>query len=119
MPAAAPSKIDLNTAPVRLLTQLPGISKTVAYSIVNHRQRHGFYTSWEELEEIKQFPIDKLADIKKRATLTCPDIDCHPPRRVSSHHVERNQKKPAGFTRKVRGTHRAKKAHDTAGHRPH
>ena len=69
MPAAAPSKIDLNTAPVRLLTQLPGISKTLAYSIVNHRQRHGLFTSWEELTEVKQFPVDKLEDIKKKSDI--------------------------------------------------
>ena len=119
MAAALPPKIDLNAASARLLTQLPGVSKTLAYSIVNHRQRHGFFTSWEELKEVKQFPLDKLDEIKARATLVCHDVECNPPRRVSSHHVERNRKKPAGFTRKVRATHRAKKAHDTAGHRPH
>jgi len=119
MPATVPPKIDLNTSAARLLTQLPGISKTLAYSIVNHRQRHGLFTSWEELTEVKQFPIEKLDEIKKRATLTCADIECNPPRRINPHHIERNQKKPAGFTKRMRATHGPKKAHDTASHRPH
>jgi helix-hairpin-helix protein len=119
MPSAVPPKIDLNTAAARSLTQLPGISKTLAYSIVNHRQRHGFFTSWEELTEVKQFPVEKLDEIKNRATLTCPDSECNPPRRISSHHLERNRKKPAGFTRRMRATQRPKKAHDTGSHRPH
>ena len=113
-------KIDINTAPAHILTQLPGVSKTVAYRIVNHRQRHGFLTSWEELREIKEFPVERLEEIKTRATLTCPDVECAPPRHSGGeHHLERVAKKPAGNTRKLRATRGPDRAHDTASHRPH
>src|ERR1700760_578403 len=118
--AQDPDKIALNTADVRLLTQLPGISKTIAYRIVNHRQRHGYLTAWEELQEIKEFPVERLDEIKLRAALVCPEEEsCVPPRHLDGHHLENVRKKPAGFTRKLRATHRAKKAHDPASHRPH
>lgn len=110
--------IYLNTAGVRLLTQLPGISKTVAYRIVNHRQRHGYLTSWEECKEIKEFPIEKLTEIKRRASLSCPDQECVPPRHLESH-LQRERKKSAGFNRKLRSTRRPQRVHDPAGHRPH
>ena len=44
-----PAKINVNTASPKELTQLPGIAKNMAYRIVNHRDRHGFFTHWEEL----------------------------------------------------------------------
>ncbi len=119
MPDAATQKIDLNLAGVRLLTQLPGISKTVAYRIVNHRQRHGYLTDWEELKEVKEFPIEKLDAIKQRATLTCPDRECAPPRRIKASHIERIKKEPAGFTKRTRATQGSKRFRDTSSHRPH
>lgn len=119
MPNSAPEKINLNTAGVRELTQLPGVSKTVAYRIVNHRQRHGYLTSWEELQEVKGLPVEKLEAIKNRATLVCPEPGCAPPRHLNAQQVARVGKKPAGFTRKLRGTRGPKRAHDTALHRPH
>lgn len=114
----AEQQIDLNTAGVRLLTQLPGISKTIAYRIVNHRQRHGYLTSWEECKEIKEFPVEKLTEIKRRASLSCPDQECVRPRHLESH-LRRESKKPAGFNRKLRSTRRPQRAHDPAEHRPH
>lgn len=47
--------ININTANAKRLTQLPGIAKNVAYRIVNHRKRHGYFTHWEELLEVKRF----------------------------------------------------------------
>src|ERR1700758_5623627 len=63
------SKININTAGTKQLTQLPGIAKNVVYRIVNHRSRHGFFTHWTELLEVKEFPADALDRIKQRATL--------------------------------------------------
>jgi hypothetical protein len=119
MPDAATQKIDINLAGVRILTQLPGVSKTVAYRIVNHRQRHGYLTNWEELREIKEFPVEKLDAIKARATLTCPDIECNPPRRVKASQIAEVKKKPAGFTKRARATQGSKRYHDTSSRRPH
>ena len=111
-------KIDLNSAPVTQLTQLPGISKTLAYRIVNHRQRHGEMTSWEELKEIKDFPAERLAEIQTRATLACSEPGCAPPRHLETH-LEEVRKHPSGFTRKLRATRGPQRSHDPASHRPH
>jgi competence ComEA-like helix-hairpin-helix protein len=61
------SKISINTASTKELTQLPGIAKNLAYRIANHRNRHGFFTHWEELIEVKEFPAEALDRIKQRA----------------------------------------------------
>jgi hypothetical protein len=110
-------KIDINSAGVGELTQLPGIAKNVAYSIINHRQRHGLLTAWKELTEVKDFPAEKLAAIKTRAELRLPkDVM---PRRVKPHHLERARKKPAGNTKAMRASRRPGKMHDSSIHRPH
>ncbi len=61
--------VNLNTSNAKQLTQLPGVAKNVAYNIVNHRKRHGYFTHWEELLEVKEFPAEALDELKKRATL--------------------------------------------------
>jgi len=102
--------IDLNTAGVGILTQLPGISKDIAYRIVNHRKRHGWFTAWEELLEVKDFPAKRLVEIKSRASLSCPDEpgSCAPPRHLKKHLIE-VMKKPRGYTRSIRNTRRPDK----------
>jgi hypothetical protein len=104
-------RIDLNTAKVGELTQLPGISKNIAYRIVNHRKHHGFFTAWQELLEVKTFPAARLDEIRSRAVLGCPDRpeDCVPPRHLSKH-LERAQKKSEASTRAQRNTRRPEKA---------
>ena len=62
-------KININTAGPKELTQLPGVAKNLAYSIVNHRERHGFFTHFEELAEVKGLPAAALDRIRQRATL--------------------------------------------------
>jgi CRP-like cAMP-binding protein len=66
-----PEKIDLNSAPVSLLTQLPGVSKDIAYDIVNYRERHRGFSGWEDLRQIPSLARDKevLAAIENSATL--------------------------------------------------
>src|SRR5689334_14000077 len=61
--------INLNTASAKELTQLPGVAKNVAYNIVSHRKRHGYFTHWQELLEVKEFPAEALNRLKERATL--------------------------------------------------
>jgi competence ComEA-like helix-hairpin-helix protein len=101
------SKISINMASTKELTQLPGIAKNLAYRIVNHRKRHGYFTHWEELVEVKEFPADALDRIKERATLECPpDMkeDCMGPRRVKPSHLQEVVKKPKGYTKAIRST---------------
>ena|SRR5438876_11281775 len=99
--------INLNTAPAKDLTQLPGVSKNVAYNIVNHRKRHGYFTHWEELLEVKDFPEDVLEDLKERATLL-PIEGVRPeefgPRRIKPTQIARTAKKPKGYTKAIRST---------------
>src|SRR5207302_7088088 len=85
--------VDLNTAGVSELTQLPGVAKNLAYNIVNHRKRHGFFTGWEELTEVKEFPSDRLDEIKARAVLSSPDgPDAAAPPRHPESHLEEEKK---------------------------
>jgi transcriptional accessory protein Tex/SPT6 len=100
-------KISINTATPKQLTQLPGIAKDTAYRLVNHRKRHGFFTHWEELAEVREFPVEKIDEIRKRATLKCPPgEDCVGPRRMKPTTVERVAKKPRGYTKAKRTTRR-------------
>lgn len=118
--AKDPNKIDINSAAVRQLTQLPGIAKNMAYNIVNHRERHGLFTYWEELKEVKDFPVEKLELIKTRAELIGNDEGFGPPHHISSHHhVERVRKKTGAHTKAIRATRRPDKIHDPSSHRPH
>jgi competence ComEA-like helix-hairpin-helix protein len=110
--------VDINKASPHELTQLPGIAKDMAYKIVNHRNRHGLFTAWEELKEVKGFPVERLDEIKSRATLTCDDdpSTCAPPRHMEAHLAE-NAKRPEGYTRAMRSTRRAQITKERAGPR--
>jgi competence ComEA-like helix-hairpin-helix protein len=99
--------INLNTASAKELTQLPGVAKNVAYNIVSHRKRHGYFTHWEELLEVKEFPPAALDRLKERATLL-PIDGVRPeefgPRRIKAEHLQREAKKPRGYTKAIRST---------------
>jgi competence ComEA-like helix-hairpin-helix protein len=104
------AKINLNTAATKDLTQLPGIAKNVAYRIVRHRSRHGLFTQWQELLEVKEFPAAALDRIKQRATLGPPPdikpIDFVGPRRVKASHIAEVTKKTQGYTKTSRSSKR-------------
>jgi hypothetical protein len=101
-----PDPININTANVKQLT-LPGIAKNVAYRIVNHRKRRGYFAHWEELLEVKEFREDALDDIRKRASLL-PILGVLKeelgPRRLRAKHIENAAKKPKGYTKAIRTT---------------
>ena len=63
------NRIDLNSASVATLTQLPGVAKNVAYAIVNYRCRHGGFAGWEDLKKLRSLPGNKLAELQARAFL--------------------------------------------------
>jgi competence ComEA-like helix-hairpin-helix protein len=99
--------ININTANVKELTQLPGIAKNLAYRIVNHRNRHGYFTHWEELLEVKEFPAGALDQIKQRANISPPEgilKEEFGPRRIKAGQIERVTKKPKGYTKAIRAT---------------
>jgi competence ComEA-like helix-hairpin-helix protein len=101
------STMNINTATVKELTQLPGIAKNLAYRIVNHRNRHGYFTHWEELLEVKEFPADALEQIKQRANISPPAgilKEEFGPRRIKTGQIERAKKKPKGYTKAIRAT---------------
>jgi hypothetical protein len=107
-------KIDINTSPANVLTQLPGISIDLASNIVNHRERHGWFTAWEELLAVKNFPDNKLEAIKGRAMLSCPEdrvgqkvSDCTPPRHLNKVKVFAQRHQPHTARRRI---HRKKVA---------
>jgi competence ComEA-like helix-hairpin-helix protein len=103
-------EININTAAAKELTQLPGIAKNLAYRIVSHRKRHGYFTHWEELLEVKEFPQDALEKIKQRAKLLPPEgvpKEEFGPRRIKKQHLEREAKKPKGYTKAIRSTRSA------------
>jgi len=99
--------INLNTASAKELTQLPGVAKNVAHNIVSHRKRHGYFTHFEELLEVKQFPAEALDRLKARATLL-PIDGVRPeefgPRRIKTQHLVREVKKTRGHTKAIRAT---------------
>jgi len=101
------SIININTAIAKELTQLPGIAKNLAYRIVNHRNRHGYFTHCEELMEVKDFPANAFDQIKQRANISPPAgilKEEFGPRRVKTKQIEKAKKKPKGYTKAIRGT---------------
>jgi predicted DNA-binding helix-hairpin-helix protein len=97
--------LNINDASVQQLTQLPGIAKNMAYRIVNHRNRHGLFVEWIELEQLRGFPVNRLDDIRKRAVLRYPgDGLSVTPRTINVRRLQRMTRKPAGYTRAIRST---------------
>ena len=97
--------ININTAGTNELTQLPGIAKNMAYRIVAHRSRHGWFSQWQELAEVKEFPLHKLEAIKQRATLEMPEPHApRTPRRLKPDHLDRAARKPKGYRKDIRTT---------------
>lgn len=107
-------RIDLNTADEQMLTQLPGVNATVARAIVNHRQRHGWFTAWDELRAVKLFPVERFDEIKNRAVLSCPEdrpgqtqSACTPPRHLNPEKMSGGNE--GGYRRKLRSSRRTEK----------
>ena len=69
------SPLDLNTATVEELTQLPGIGEELARRIVEYRAEHGFFESVEELTEVSGIGDGKLAALDGRVTVDRKDAE--------------------------------------------
>jgi competence protein ComEA len=61
---APATKINLNTATVEQLTTVPGVGKTLATRIVEHRQKEGAFRSVQELMNVKGVGEKNLAKIQ-------------------------------------------------------
>lgn len=62
-------KININTASADELTLLPGIGKTYADRIVEHRSKYGPYLSIEEITNIKGISKSRFEAIKEYITV--------------------------------------------------
>lgn len=56
--------LDINTATVHQLQELPGIGKTLAERIVKYRENNGLFQSTEELTNVEGIGEKKLQEIE-------------------------------------------------------
>jgi len=56
--------ININTANVDELTQLPGVGPSVAHRIVDYRNEHGKFSSLEDLRNVKGIGAKKIEKLK-------------------------------------------------------
>lgn len=68
-PAAAPEKVNLNTAGVDELTTLPGIGKAYAERIVEFRQKNGPFKKVEDVLNVRGIGEKTFERIKDRLTV--------------------------------------------------
>lgn len=64
-----PPVVDLNTATIDQLDELPGIGPAIAQAIVDHRAEHGDFTSVEGLLDVRGIGQAKLDELRSRATV--------------------------------------------------
>ena len=57
-------KLDLNTATVAQLDELPGVGQVIAQRIVDWRTKHGRFTSVDELQEVSGVGEKKFESLK-------------------------------------------------------
>ncbi|MEZ4598460.1 MAG: helix-hairpin-helix domain-containing protein [Syntrophotaleaceae bacterium] len=67
--AASVEKVNINTAPVEQLQELPGIGKVVAERIVVYRTENGSFSSPEDLLKVKGVGKGVLKKIHDRIVL--------------------------------------------------
>lgn len=65
----AAGRVNLNSASVDQLDDLPGIGKSTAEKIVEYRQKNGPFQKLEQLMELPRFGKSKFEKLKDRITL--------------------------------------------------
>jgi competence protein ComEA len=64
--ARPPAPLDLNTATVEQLEELPGVGPSIARAIVDHRTRHGRFRAVDDLLDVPGIGEAKLASLRPR-----------------------------------------------------
>ncbi|MFW5878449.1 MAG: ComEA family DNA-binding protein [Myxococcota bacterium] len=72
-PATAQALIDVNSAGVDELTQLPGIGPVKARAIIAHREANGPFSSVDELDDVRGIGPATLASIRDMVTVGSAD----------------------------------------------
>lgn len=68
-PAAFAGKIDINTASISELQELPGVGEKTAERIVEYRKRTGGFHSAEDLKNVKGIGGKKFIKIRDQITV--------------------------------------------------
>jgi len=63
------AKVDLNTATVQQLQQVPGVDQTLAQNIVTFRDENGPFSSVDDLARVKGMDQQKLDSLRDYVTV--------------------------------------------------
>lgn len=69
---APAAKVNINTATVEQLSELPGVGEKLAARIVEHRQKQGPFKSTQELMNVKGIGEKNLQKLQPYLTVTDP-----------------------------------------------
>ncbi len=73
-PVTAADLVDLNTATVQELTQLPNIGPSRAQDIVDYREANGPFATVEDLDKVKGIGPKILDGVRSLVTVTTPEV---------------------------------------------
>jgi competence protein ComEA len=68
-------KVNINTATVEELAKLPGVGKSIAQRIVNHREKSGKFRTVEELLVIRGISRRKLEQLRPLITVDAEEAE--------------------------------------------